>query len=123
MIAVAIYVDRLTKLRGMKVKAVAERAGVKPGYVSRVISKDVKEPSATILRALVEAVSGSWEDAGVLLDPRADRAQAEALADAWYARTTQVNGTNNDALRQRLLAAVDDLLGSEDQLRRELRQP
>lgn len=121
--AVGIYFDRLTALRGLKVKAVAARAGVKAGYVSRLISRDVGEPSASILRALTDAVDGSWDDVGALLDPRANRSQAEALADAWYARTSHANGAERDALRRRLLAAVNELLGDEDQLRQELRQP
>lgn len=52
--AVGIYFERLAELRGMKVKAVAERAGVKPGYVSRLVSQDIKEPSARkrLLRAI-----------------------------------------------------------------------
>jgi len=49
---VGFYFDRLTALRGLKVKFVAERAGVKPGYVSRLISRDIKEPSAAVLKAL-----------------------------------------------------------------------
>lgn len=108
--AVGIYLDRLAALRGLKVKAVAERAGVKAGYISRLISRDIKEPSASVLRALTDAVEGSWEDVGVLLDPRAKPSQAEALADAWYAQVKRASGAERDALRKRLLAAIDSLL-------------
>lgn len=69
-VAAAIYIDRLIALRDLKVKAVHVQAGVKPGYVSRVISGDIKEPSAVVLHALTMAVEGSWEDVGALL-PRA----------------------------------------------------
>lgn len=109
-IAVGIYLDRVAELRGLKVKAVAARAGVKPGYVSRLISGDIESPSASILRALTEAAGASWEDVGVLLDGRAERVQAEALADAWYARLMGVSESERDALRRRLLAAIDLLL-------------
>jgi transcriptional regulator with XRE-family HTH domain len=118
--AVGIYIDRLTDLRGLKVKAVAERAGVASGYVSRLISHNVGEPSASILWSLNEAVAGSWEDVGALLDPQASRSQAEALADAWYAKTTRVSAEEREKVRRRLLAAVDDLLSDEDRLRQEL---
>lgn len=121
--AVGVYIDRLTELRGLKVKAVAEQAGVKPGYVSRIISRDIGEPPASTLWALNEAVAGSWEDVGALLDPKATRLQAEALADAWYAHTTKASAEDREKVRRRLLAAVDELLNDEDQLRRELRQP
>lgn len=112
--AVGVYVDRLTELRGLKVKAVAERAGVKPGYVSRIISKDIGEASARVLWLLTEAVEGSWEDIGALLDPSATRDQAEALADAWYARTMRASGVEREALRRRLLSVVDSLLEDQD---------
>jgi transcriptional regulator with XRE-family HTH domain len=118
--AVGIYLNKLTDLRGLKVKAVAEKAGVKPGYVSRLISHDVKEPSASVLRALTQAVEGSWEDVGILLDPRADRLLAELLAEIWYKRS---QGNNElEALRARLLESVDDLLNDEAKLRRELQK-
>lgn len=120
--AVGVYIERLTDLRGLKVKAVAERAGVKPGYVSRIVSRDIGEPPASTLWALNEAVAGSWEDVGVLLDPKATRSQAEALADAWYARTTQASPEDREKVRQRLLAAVNELLSDEDRLRQELRR-
>lgn len=119
--AVGVYIDRLTELRGLKVKVVAERAGVKPGYVSRIISRDIEEPPANKLWALNEAVGGSWEDVGVLLDPKATRLQAEALADAWYVRSTG-SAEDREKVRRRLLAAVDELLNDEDRLRQELRQ-
>lgn len=118
--AVGIYFDRLTDLRGLKVKSVAERAGVKPGYVSRLISADVKEPSASVLRALTKAVEGSWEDVGILLDPRANRQHAELLAQAWYERS---QGNNEwEILRSRLLSSVEDLLNDDEKLRRELQK-
>lgn len=120
--AVGIYLDRLATLRGLKVKAVAEQAGVKAGYISRLISRDIKEPSASVLKALTDAVGGSWEDVGALLDPRAQTSQAEALADAWYAKIRRVNEIERDALRRRLLAAIDALLEDPDHLLRELRQ-
>jgi transcriptional regulator with XRE-family HTH domain len=120
--AVGIYLDRLADLQGLKVKAVATQAGVKPGYISRLISRDIKEPSASVLKALTDAVGGSWEDVGALLDARADRAQAEALADAWYARIRQSSGVERDVLRRRLLSAIRPLLENPDQLARFLHQ-
>lgn len=120
--AVGIYLDRMASLRGLKVKAVAEQAGVKAGYISRLISRDIKEPSASILKALTDAVGGSWEDVGALLDPRATPTQAEVLADAWYAQIRRASDAERDALRRRLLAAVDSLLGDQDRLAQELRQ-
>ena len=108
--AVGVYFDRLVILRGLKVKAVSERAGVKPGYISRLISRDIKDPAASTLKAVNEAVGGNWEDVGALLDPRATVAHAEALADAWYARVMQTTGAERDVLRRRLRAIVDELL-------------
>lgn len=113
--AVGIYFNRLVERQGLKVKTVAEQAGVKPGYISRLASKDIKDPSARLLRAVTDAVGGSWEDVGALLDPRATREQAETLADAWYTQLMQANGAARDALRQRLLAVVDSLLADQDQ--------
>lgn len=107
--AVGIYLDRVAMLRGLKVKAVAIQAGVKPGYISRLISRDIEAPSANVLRALTEAAGASWEDVGALLDGRAGRLQAEALADAWYAKL-KGSKADQDPLRQRLLAAIDSLL-------------
>jgi transcriptional regulator with XRE-family HTH domain len=120
--AVGIYLDRLAMLRGLKVKAVATQAGVKPGYISRLISHDIKEPSASVLRALTEAVGGNWEDVGALLDARAGRSQAESLADAWYAQMMRTTN-DRDALRRRLVEAIDDLLDNPGELDRALRQP
>lgn len=120
--AVGIYLDRLAMLRGLKVKAVAAQAGVKAGYISRLISRDIKEPSASVLRALTEAVGGNWEDVGALLDARAGRSQAEVLADAWYAQVMRAT-TDQDALRQRLIRAIDSLLDRPDELDRALDQP
>lgn len=117
--AVGIYLDRLAMLRGLKVKAVAAQAGVKPGYISRLISRDIESPSAGILRALTDAVGGSWEDIGALLDERANRAHAETLADAWYAQ--MMRSTNDrDALRKRLVEAIDGLLDHPKELDREI---
>lgn len=113
--AVGIYLDRLAMLRGLKVKAVAAQAGVKPGYISRLISRDIESPSASILRALTEAVGGNWEDVGALLDARANRPQAESLADAWYAQMMRTT-TDRDALRRRLVAAIDSLLDHPEDL-------
>lgn len=115
--AVGIYLDRLAMLRGLKVKAVAKQAGVKPGYISRLISQDIKAPSAGILRALTNAVGGNWEDVGALLDARANRHHAESLADAWYAQMMRTT-TDRDALRRRLVEAIDDLLAHPKELDR-----
>jgi transcriptional regulator with XRE-family HTH domain len=120
--AVGIYLDRLAMLRGLKVKAVAAQAGVKAGYISRLISRDIKEPSASVLRSLTEAVGGNWEDVGALLDARAGRSQAEVLADAWYAQVMRATN-DQDALRQRLVKAIDSLLDHPDELDRALDQP
>ena len=120
--AVGIYLDRLLTLQGIKIKVIAERAGVAPGYISRLVSGDIAQPSATILKALTDAVGGSWDDVGALLDERSGRIQAEALADAWYAQLTQTTGVERDLLRRRLLAAMGPLLDDPDQLRRLLGQ-
>lgn len=120
--AVGIYLDRLAMLRGLKVKAVAAQAGVKAGYISRLISRDIKEPSASVLRALTEAVGGNWEDVGALLDVRAGRTQAESLADAWYAQMMRTTA-DRDALRKRLVEAIDTLLEHPEELDRALDQP
>lgn len=120
--AVGFYFDRLTALRGLKVKFVAEHAGVKPGYVSRLISRDIKEPSAAVLKALCDAVGGSWEDVGALLDAHASRSHAEALAEVWYTKITQGSGADRSALKQRLLLAIDDLLDDPDERQRVLRR-
>lgn len=112
--AVGIYFNRLVERQGLKVKTVAEQAKVKPGYISRLVSRDIQDPSARILRALTEAVSGSWEDVGALLDPRATREQAETLADAWYVQLMETNGAERDVLRRRLLSVVDSLLADQD---------
>lgn len=93
--AVGIYLDRLAMLRGLKVKAVATQAGVKPGYISRLISHDIKEPSAKILRALTDAVGGNWEDVGALLDARAGRPQEQR---GWrFTSTARPGGNNKDS--------------------------
>lgn len=120
--AVGIYLDRLAMLRGLKVKAVAKQAGVKPGYISRLISSDIESPSARILRALTDAVGGNWEDVGALLDVRAGRSQAEVLADAWYAQAMRTTA-DRDALRQRLVKAIDSLLDQPGELDRALDRP
>jgi transcriptional regulator with XRE-family HTH domain len=120
--AVGIYLDRLAMLRGLKVKAVATQAGVKPGYISRLISRDIKEPSASVLRALTEAVGGNWADVGALLDSRAGRTQAEALADVWYAQIMRTT-SDRDALRRRLVEAIDGLLDHPEDLDRALDRP
>ena len=117
--AVGIYLDRLAMLRGLKVKAVAKQAGVKPGYISRLISQDIKASSAHILRALNDAVGGNWEDVGALLDVRAGRSQAESLADAWYAQMMRTTN-DRDGLRRRLVEAIDGLLEHPKELDREL---
>lgn len=113
--AVGIYLDRLAMLRGLKVKAVAAQAGVKAGYISRLISRDIKEPSASVLRALTDAVGGNWGDVGALLDSRAGRTHAEALADAWYAQLMRTTN-DRDALRRRLVEAIDSLLDHPEDL-------
>lgn len=121
--AVGIYFDRLTTLRGLKVKAVAAQAGVKSGYVSRLISHDIEDPSARLLRALNDAVGGNWDDVGALLDDRAGRAHAESLADAWYSQIMRTATTDHDALRRRLVEAIDSLLENPKALDRVLDQP
>lgn len=108
--AVGVYFDRLVSLQGLKVGAVAAQAGKKPGYISRLISRDIHDPAASTLKAVNDAVGGSWEDVGALLDPRATKEQAEILADAWYARLMRMQGVNRDALRRRLVEAADALL-------------
>jgi len=119
--AIGFYIDRLTVLRGMKIGGVATAAGVKPGYVSRLISGDIKEPSARVLKALTDAVGGSWDDIGMLLDEGASQEQAEMLADAWYARTSKAaDTTERDLLQRRLLAAIRMIL-EDDELLRSLR--
>lgn len=81
--AVGVYFDRLIALKGLKVKAVSEQAGVKPGYISRLISRGIKEPGASTLRAINDAVGGSWEHVGVLLQEKATTTQAKLLAEQW----------------------------------------
>lgn len=121
--AVGTYFDRLIALRGLKVKTVSEQANVKPGYVSRLKSQDIKEPAASTLKAVNDAVGGSWDDVGVLLDARATIEQAEALAEACYSRLKKMSDLDRDALRRRLLAATRSLLSDDDQLDQLLRQP
>lgn len=87
---VGVYLDRLIALRGLKVKAVHEQAGVKPGYISRIISRDIKEPSTTIVKALTTATGGSWDDVGTLLTMDATPELATSLADAWYKKITRM---------------------------------
>ena len=87
---VGVYLDHLIALRGLKVKAVHQQAGVKPGYISRIISRNIQEPSASILRALTKATGGSWDDVGMLLSTNATRDQAELLAEAWHTKITRM---------------------------------
>lgn len=112
--AVGVYFDRLANLRGLRVGAVAMQAGKKPGYISRLISRDIEDPAASTLKAVNDAVGGSWEDVGALLDPRATIEQAEALADAWYAQLMRTQGIDQDRLRRRLIDAADALLKEQD---------
>src|SRR5579859_7108263 len=109
--AIGFYIDRLTVLRGMKIGGVATAAGVKPGSVSRLISGDIKEPSARVLKVLSDAVEGSWNDSGVSLDDGATQDQAELLTDAWYARTSNGADTTGDSWSRsawrRIVAHID----------------
>lgn len=112
--AVGVYFNRLAERRGLKVGAVAEQAGKKAGYISRLISQDIHDPAASTLKAVNDAVGGSWQDVGALLDPRATAEQAEALADAWYEQLMRTRGIDQDMLRRRLIEAADALLKEQD---------
>lgn len=114
--AVGTYFDHLIELQGLKMKAVMAQAGVQAGYLSRLISGDIKQPAATTLRAITEAVGGSWEDVGVLLSEAATSEHAEVLAEAWFTKVLGASGENREALRARLASAAQELLKNPDLL-------
>lgn len=51
-------IDRI-KARGLTLTALAERAGVTTGYVSLLLSGERRNPSAVVIKKLVEASDGA----------------------------------------------------------------
>lgn len=114
--AVGIYLNRLVDLNGLKVGAVCEAAGVKPGYISRLISEEIKEPSAKVLYALNRVVGGNWDHVGELLRDQATPDQANVLAEAWYNRLKKMSGSERDAMRRRLIEAIRPFMDDPDRI-------
>lgn len=108
--AIGAYFDTLVDLRGLKFKAVTKAAGVSDNYIGRLRSGDIGEPSASILVALTEAVSGSWDDIKALLDDDATPELAVVLAEAWYKRFRRMSNDEKALMKKRLLDAVRPFL-------------
>ena len=110
--AIGVYLDHLIELRGLKIKAVSARAGVKSNYISRLRTGDTQAPSAAILRALTRAAGASWDDVGALLDADASTADAQLLAEAWF-RAQETGAPVGDELSRRLAAARQGIRAAE----------
>lgn len=127
--AVGAYFDCLIDVRGLKMKWVCEQADVKPGYISRLVSGEIKTSFTHTTRAINRIVQGSWVDVGELLDvddPAVGRKKALDYAEAQGLITSAQRATFESATPDQLGQASNEMRkrakGSRGN-RRPLRKP